>query len=71
MQTTPYLIVHTTISLSILTTVASVQGLSDHVDHCVATASEHDLLLRRSSVTLLLGSSSDFLVEGKSFKMYI
>jgi len=44
-QTTPYPIVHTTSSLSVPTTVGSVQGLSDHVDHGVVIASEHDLHL--------------------------
>jgi len=43
MQSTPYSIVHTTFSPSVLTIVGSVQGLSDHVDHDVAAISKDDL----------------------------
>jgi len=67
-QTTTYPIVHTTSSPSVPTTVEFVQGLSNHVNHGVVAASEHDPppTLRRSGVTLLVGLSSDFLVEGMS-----
>jgi len=42
-QTTPHLIVHNASNPSVPATIGFVQGLSDHVDHGVAAALEHDL----------------------------
>jgi len=42
-----------------------------HDDPNTTTTSQHDLPLKMSSVTLLVGSSSNFLVKGKSSYIYI